>query len=158
MSDTCSSWDPCGDPLPDQPVERQPSRVSFTFRHRPRTKFLITHDVVPIQIVHNIHEDKHREEAQVDLAQKSLLGLLALLGGQSSNVGRSFQFHNPDGLGVSSHDLDVVGLGLVVGILHLDILDRHGTGGRVVRGAGREEWVGEWEGDGRTRALSYTKI
>lgn len=47
-------------------------------------------DVIPVQIVQDVHDDDDGQQPPVDLAHEGLLGLLAVLGCQASNVGRSF--------------------------------------------------------------------
>jgi len=47
-----------------------------------------TYNVVPIQIVHDVDEDDHGQQPQVDLADESPLRALSLLRGEAGDVGR----------------------------------------------------------------------
>lgn len=74
-------------------------------------------DVIPVQIVQDIHDDDDGQQPPVDLAHEGLLGLLAVLGRQASNVGRSF---SRGMAAVCVGDMVDEGLGCVVVVVRED--------------------------------------
>lgn len=74
-----------------------------------------TYDVIPVQIVKDVHDDDHGQKTQVNLADQGLLGSLALLGGETGHIGRGL-FLGVGFIGIGDsigHDLDVVDMALV---------------------------------------------
>lgn len=101
---------PDQDPVRDQPIEPKPGNVRFAFRCTQPMAGL-THDVVPVQVVHNVHEDNHGQEAEIDLADESLFRLLTFLRGQAGDVDRGLLPWI--GFVRIGNDLDIVHMGLV---------------------------------------------
>lgn len=98
---------------------------SFNMPPEKRKRRFATHNIVPVEVVHNIHDDEHGEETNINLADECLLSVLPFFGGQTGNIGRRLRFGALGDVKVCSCDFNVVSVGLAVDIIELNILDRH---------------------------------
>lgn len=84
----------------------------------------MTYNVVPIQIVENVHDDKHRKQTNINLANESPFGLLALLWTKASDICRSL-FPRIGSVGVG-HDFYIVDVALIDSVLRIvEVFGRH---------------------------------
>jgi hypothetical protein len=88
----------------------------------------MTYNVVPIQIVENVHDNKHRKQTNIDLANESPFGLLALLGVEASDISRSL-FPRVGSVGIGHDDFYIVDVALIDPVLGVvGVSGRHSFG------------------------------
>lgn len=118
-----------------------------------------SHDIVPVQVVENVHDDDRRQQAEINLAHQSFLSLGALGWGQVGDINRGFFLWV--GSGSVGKDLDVIHMEWMsvcpLGIR--GILGRHDAGGYLFEVSEEEGGGGRGGGGGEreTKSRSSSK-
>ena len=79
-----------------------------------------TYNIIPIQIIQNIHNNNNRQQPPIYFAHETFLSFGALLWRQASHIGRCLFLGI--GLVVIGYDFDVVGVSLDEVVVGLDLV------------------------------------